>query len=356
MGLDEVEAVEYILMLSRDEEMAKQHDILSSIRDAGPSTVGPNNPSIPSTSFRSDFVEEDLLFDLADDVDVNFPPPSPSEGERRRTQSSTPMSSAVSSRRTSSSTNTRFSTPIPSPRYSSSHASPSLSPTGSTKIQISPRRRPEPMEAGTSISASPLDLSSLSFTSGRSNVWNIPPRVIRDEPPSPREVGSGARNPSASLTDWTTGSISVSTVGSSRAPELFPTSSVSTSVRTTGNGSESLSTSGDDSAGVPKSWSSVARMLPQPSSSTIPTPALNRDATPQRPSGSLPSGSSSLTGAHATSSSQSLLSASLVSKRDVDEPSATPQPLPAQFEFESEEAELQYVLQLSLAEAKSLME
>ncbi|KAI0798196.1 hypothetical protein C8Q75DRAFT_709224 [Abortiporus biennis] len=112
LGLSEAEAVEYVLMLSRDEEAARR-----------------NNPAAAAAQ------EEGLLVGEFDDLQT----PLPSERDREFF----------------SRTSSRSGTTTPPSSSSVGRIYPPVTPPGtSTKIQVSPRPRPEPMEAGSCYSAS----------------------------------------------------------------------------------------------------------------------------------------------------------------------------------------------------------
>ncbi|EJD54595.1 WD40 repeat-like protein [Auricularia subglabra TFB-10046 SS5] len=141
LGLDEAEALEYVLMLSRDEEEARQRQLVSSSLES--------TSSLASTSsrFSADSIE------LAPSDTSDSPPDSAQEQEYGEPGDIFPL------------------TPVPSPpvspqlsprssrRSSHSNASrPRTMPTGSNrKVQVTPPFRPEAVEAGTSPSAFSLD-------------------------------------------------------------------------------------------------------------------------------------------------------------------------------------------------------
>ncbi|KAI0705975.1 hypothetical protein C8T65DRAFT_577409 [Cerioporus squamosus] len=145
LGLSEVEAVEYVLMLSRDEEQAHRESA------AEPSRLGVGEEGV----FIADF----------DDVPTPMATPSNPFGSE--------PSSAISSRTSSFSAH---SSPSPSSgSYTNGmHAGrpfPRGAPSSSNhKVQVSPRAHPEPMEAGSSTSPSPLPSRSAS-----SSVGVVPP-------------------------------------------------------------------------------------------------------------------------------------------------------------------------------------
>lgn len=144
LGLDEVEAVEYALMLSRDEEEARSGG-------SGPAT--PPNRLIP--------MEEEGVFEADSDE-------SATHGIRSSLATQSPPSSLP---RTSPSTSNR-------------------------KIQVSPRFRPEPTEAGFSISPLTTDAIGSSSTAISRTVSTS---SIEDFPSiSPTQSAS----PSPSATGW----------------------------------------------------------------------------------------------------------------------------------------------------------
>lgn len=290
-------------MLSRDEERAKQASLLSSIGEDG---------SIASSS-ASQNPEDDLLFD---DFDMSFPTPSrimPTRRDKDRPQST---SASPTSSRCASVSSHSYITPIPSPRHTPSLSPISYSPAGSTKIQVSPRQRPEPTEAGSTnmgMSVSPLNI-------GRSNAWQIPSH------PGALSLGnstSSSRGVSASVGDRVSVSFSLPASTSSTPPAFRASSSVG------------LSTLSMTSVTGQRSWSDVARS--SSSTGAISSPSGQG----QPPTSGSASGSRVVQGQHP---SRSLLSASLLAN-----PHRTASP-----SFDSEDAELQYVLKLSLAEARDL--
>ncbi|KAK7677838.1 hypothetical protein QCA50_019150 [Cerrena zonata] len=134
LGLSEVEAVEYVLMLSRDEEESRRRS---------------QEPELP--------VDEGVFFDDFDDVHT----PLPTENRLFEVGSSRVVSSHHSVSRTNG-----HSTPGAGRSTPNGHLSVQSSPLNH-KIHVSPRLRPEPMEAGTSIS--PGNSVSRSYSSGSSN-------------------------------------------------------------------------------------------------------------------------------------------------------------------------------------------
>ncbi|KAH9936907.1 hypothetical protein B0H21DRAFT_758368 [Amylocystis lapponica] len=171
LGLNEVEAVEYVLMVSRDEEERR--------RRAG-------SQSLP--------VREDEGIFMADFDDVQTPMVN-------HAASITPEpSSPVSSRAPSLSTDSH---PDGSVSYNSP---PRVMPSARNhKVQVSPRARPEPMEAG--LSASPHS-GSLSSSTG----IHSPPTTSDAEqfPAVSRTPSSAGRSAPHTPASWTTALRSVS--------------------------------------------------------------------------------------------------------------------------------------------------
>lgn len=136
LGLSEVEAVEYALMLSRDEEAARcrPRDVAESSR----------------TAFRDD---EGVFIADFDDV--------PTPMATRSSVFGTEASSAPSSRASSFSAHS----PLSSDGIQSGRVLPRIAPSSSNhKVQVSPRLRPEPMEAG--LITSPLSAMRPALTAG----------------------------------------------------------------------------------------------------------------------------------------------------------------------------------------------
>jgi hypothetical protein len=311
LGLDEVEAVEYVLMLSRDEEIARRASLLSSTGEDGSAASTSASHTHPTNLSNQ---EDDLLFDMTDDFDMNLISPAripPIKRDKDKSQSTS--MSPVSSRRASISPHLRI-TPIPSPRHTPSLSSVSYSPTGSTKIQVSPRQRPEPMEA----SSNNMGLPMSPLSAGRSNVWQIPPRLSAEGLPSFGNGASSSRSVPASMSDWVSASISsrASASTSPGSPAFRASSSVS-----------SLSRSMAPATGQ-RSWSDVAR-------SSLPAEAVSASTGQDQPP---MSGYTRSQVAPAQRPSRSLLSASLAANQRPAAP-------------DSDDAQLQYVLQLSLAKA-----
>lgn len=119
LGLDEIEAVEYVLMLSRDEEEARNRNFATA--DASQDGV-----------FQDDF--DDILGE------------PPSRSDISRFDQAPVFAPSTWSSRGSSAVDVRYQTGCP-PRYVWHSTSPM-----STKVQATPPLRPEPMEAGFSTS------------------------------------------------------------------------------------------------------------------------------------------------------------------------------------------------------------
>ncbi|KAI0363927.1 hypothetical protein BV20DRAFT_975037 [Pilatotrama ljubarskyi] len=148
LGLSEVEAVEYVLMLSRDEEEARWRH------------------AVESSAYR----EDEGVF-MADFDDVPTPMVTPS------TMLGSESSSAVSSRTPSFSGHSSPSSGAGTSIFQGGRAFPHPMPsTSNHKVQVSPRFRPEPMEAGSSVSPPPS--GSISASSGGGGV---PPPVSDNE-------------------------------------------------------------------------------------------------------------------------------------------------------------------------------
>ncbi|KAI0669035.1 WD40-repeat-containing domain protein [Trametes maxima] len=141
LGLSEVEAVEYVLMLSRDEEEARSR------HDVGPSAIGDYEGV-----FMADF----------DEVATPMATPSGMLGSG--------ASSAAPSRTSSFSGHSSPSSSMGTSVFQGGRTLPRAMPsTSNHKIQVSPRFQPEPMEAGSSVS--PLPSRSASSSGG------VPPPV-----------------------------------------------------------------------------------------------------------------------------------------------------------------------------------
>ncbi|KAI0776625.1 ARP2/3 complex 16 kDa subunit (p16-Arc)-domain-containing protein [Trametes elegans] len=141
LGLSEVEAVEYVLMLSREEEEAR------------------SQPGVSSAAFG---VDEGVFIADFDDI----PTPMPTSSNIFESQSS----SALSSRTSSLSGHSPPSAAVGTSVFQGGRTLPrAMSSTSNHKVQVSPRFRPEPMEAGSS--TSPLPSHSASSSGG------VPPPV-----------------------------------------------------------------------------------------------------------------------------------------------------------------------------------
>ena len=218
LGLSEVEAVEYVLMLSRDEEEARRESA------AERSQLGVGEEGV----FIADF----------DDVPTPMATPSNMFGSE--------PSSVVSSRASSFSAHSS-----PSPRsgsYTNGRPFPraSVPPSSSNhKVQVSPRVLPEPMEAGLSTSSSPLPSRSASSSNGV-----VPPMAfdpghfpavsrtpsstsasgssVRDSAPgSPQSVRSAWSTPLRSLHSSQAPSPSPPKMGGAASPSQSPARSLS---------------------------------------------------------------------------------------------------------------------------------
>ncbi|TFK81181.1 hypothetical protein K466DRAFT_502600 [Polyporus arcularius HHB13444] len=216
LGLSEVEAVEYVLMLSRDEEQARRESA--------------------AERSRHDFGEEGVF--LADFDDVPTPMATPSN----------PFGSASSSVVTSrtSSFSAHSSPSPPSGSYTNGmhvgQSFPRAAPSSSNhKVQVSPRAHPEPMEAGSSTSASPLPSRSANSSVGIVSTSTYDPEQfpavsrtpssasgssVRDSAPgSPQSVRSAWSTPLRSL--HSSGAPSPSRVGGIVSPSQSPSRSMS---------------------------------------------------------------------------------------------------------------------------------
>ena len=137
LGLSEVEAVEYVLMLSRDEEEARRS--------------------------RSAFGEDEGVF-MPDFEEASTPMATPSNAF------GSAASSAAPSRTSSFSTHSSGSGEPPSVFHGGRSLPRTVPSSSNHKVQVSPRVRPEPTEAG--FSASPLASRSVSSSAG------LPPPVL----------------------------------------------------------------------------------------------------------------------------------------------------------------------------------
>ncbi|KAI9061901.1 hypothetical protein FKP32DRAFT_1575110 [Trametes sanguinea] len=160
LGLDEVEAVEYVLMLSRDEEEARWHN--------------------------STFGEDEGVF-MADFDDI--PTPMATPNTMFGSESSSAMPSRTSSRASSDAGTSVFQGGRSYPR--------AVASTSNHKIQVSPRFRPEPMEAGPSIGPAPArSASSGSSVLPPASDSEQFPAVSRTPSSASGSVGTGTSMPS----------------------------------------------------------------------------------------------------------------------------------------------------------------
>ncbi|CDO69933.1 hypothetical protein BN946_scf184836.g7 [Trametes cinnabarina] len=164
LGLDEVEAVEYVLMLSRDEEEARWRN----------TTLG----------------EDEGVF-MADFDDVPTPMVTPDSMFGSETPSA--ISSRTSSRSSSDASMSVF--------HGGRSYTRSVASSSNHKIQVSPRFRPEPLEAGPSVSPVPARGAGSS---------GIPPPVCDGE-----QFPAVSRTPSSASGNADTGTSLPSTPASS---------------------------------------------------------------------------------------------------------------------------------------------
>ncbi|KAJ8489426.1 hypothetical protein ONZ51_g2937 [Trametes cubensis] len=146
LGLSEVEAVEYVLMLSRDEEEARWRH------------------AAESSAFRED---EGVFMADFDDIPTPMATPSGMFGSE--------SSSAISSR-TSSFSGTSSSGAGTSVFQGGRVLPRAMPSTSNHKIQVSPRFRPEPIEAGPSVSSAPNRSAGASASSS----VGVPPPPVSD--------------------------------------------------------------------------------------------------------------------------------------------------------------------------------
>lgn len=201
LGLDEVEAVSYVLMLSRDEEMQRLAAITNqSANGASGSGNGRGNMAVEEGVFQGDF--DDVDYEVTPDGSAST---SSMTGRYHSSNSHTyeatsqPFITASYHRAsTSPPQNQPLGRPIP-------RVSPSMS---NAKIQVSPRFRPEPVEAGSiQESRSTLELPepALSLAEDESH---FPPISTSTSPvtldglsisrsPSRSASGSGVRPPTS---------------------------------------------------------------------------------------------------------------------------------------------------------------
>ncbi|RPD53649.1 hypothetical protein L226DRAFT_459056 [Lentinus tigrinus ALCF2SS1-7] len=215
LGLSEVEAVEYVLMLSRDEEEARRE-----------STPDYSRPRVG---------EEGVFIADFDDVPTPMATPSNMFGSEPPSgiSSKTSSFSAQSSPGSGSYTNGRLS--------SRATPAPSLS---NHKVQVSPRAHPEPMEAGFSTSSSPqpsrsasssigvvpsaFDSSHFPAVSRTPSSTSASGSSARDSAPgSPQSVRSAWSTPLRSLHSSEAPSPSPSRMGGALSPSQSPARSLS---------------------------------------------------------------------------------------------------------------------------------
>ncbi|KAI0753659.1 WD40-repeat-containing domain protein [Fomes fomentarius] len=217
LGLSEVEAVEYVLMLSRDEEEARRMDR-------------------PRAAESSRYGEEGVF--LVDFDDVPTPMATPSNVFRSE------PSSVAPSRTSSTSVHSSPSSDSYTSGFQGGHSFPRRTPSSSNhKIQVSPRARPEPMEAG--FRMSPLPSRSVSSSSGvppqTSDLDHFPVVPVSRTPSSTSASGSSSSvrgsapgSPQSIRSAWNTplrtlhpsGVPSPSRVGSAASPSQSPSRSV----------------------------------------------------------------------------------------------------------------------------------
>ncbi|KIK57511.1 hypothetical protein GYMLUDRAFT_86733 [Collybiopsis luxurians FD-317 M1] len=151
LGLDEVEAVEYALMLSRDEALERARaDEYASYEQAGPASATDDGV------FEGDF----------DDIPASA-----------TSSSEVAPSIRVSSKASFSSLHSTG-TP-PTPKSKSRPIETRTSPSSSNqKIQVSPRSRREPLEAGFGDETVPISVSSSSYSSLASSTSHTPEHVF----------------------------------------------------------------------------------------------------------------------------------------------------------------------------------
>ncbi|KZS90367.1 hypothetical protein SISNIDRAFT_457905 [Sistotremastrum niveocremeum HHB9708] len=199
LGLEESEVLEYVLMLSRDEHESQHSQSTTNDVDA------------------SGEFEDGLVFGDDDSDHTRTPTPVPS-----------PTASTVGSYNPSS----RLSSSVTSSSSFGSAARSSdvrvAKSDSNQKVQVSPRLRPEPTEAGPSFAASPLSLDShpwrdaVAGTLGRDDIF---PPVKAVGPGSPRN-SAGISKPSV----W--GSVGRERRSAQRGPELQASASPGRSLLT----------------------------------------------------------------------------------------------------------------------------
>ena len=178
LGLSEVEAVEYVLMLSRDEEEARRVGAAEAASRLGLGEEGvfladfddvPTPMATPSSVFGSE-------------AEPSFVAPSPSPSRRSSESAhSSPTSGGSSGGRAFSRA-----------AYVAVRASSS-----NHKVQVSPRAQPEPMEAGSSFSTSLLPSRSAS-SSASASAGALPPLPQTSDPDQfPAVAAAMSRTPSS---------------------------------------------------------------------------------------------------------------------------------------------------------------
>lgn len=301
LGLNEIEAVEYVLMLSRDEEEERR------LRD---NEIGERAAASSSNSSHADGdgdvngrgrEDEELFFGDLDELQT--PSPASLAVFRSRAETSWARTSALTS------------------------TSPRIAPsTSNIKVEVSPRLLPEPVEAG--FSTSPLG-SSRSVSSS----FRIPPPIGDTEhfPAISPGHSSPATNTSMS-------------VGSTPASSSLVSASISMSIprRSMSGSPESYRSA----------WSTPLRAT-QSMSSALSSPSLASS-----PPHAYAITSRSPAGVTVRSSGPSLLSAEIA--RQLDGMSIASAVGPARshahvggLQREREEEDLRFAIELSLAEARS---
>ncbi len=213
LGLSEVEAVEYVLMLSRDEEEARRIDR-------------------SRTAESSRYGEEGVF--LVDFDDVPTPMATPSNVFRSEPSSVAPARTSSTSAHSSPSSGSYTS------GLQGGHSFPRRTPSSSNhKIQVSPRARPEPTEAG--FRMSPLPSSSSGVPPQTSDLDHFPVVPVSRTPSSASASGSSSSvrgsapgSPQSTRSAWSTplrtlhpsGVPSPSRVGSVASPSQSPSRSV----------------------------------------------------------------------------------------------------------------------------------
>jgi hypothetical protein len=138
LGLSEVEAVEYVLMLSREEANERARYEASAENEAAATS---NSHDVDEGVFEGDF-DGDGRLDGGD-----WRPQTPANSRSAPSIVSSGSSSSFSSGRSSVTTSPGIGLVHPIPRMGISRFSPSSSSSTNAKIQISPPYRAEPLEA-----------------------------------------------------------------------------------------------------------------------------------------------------------------------------------------------------------------